>query len=176
MRLWFLVFHVEPRDLVFSGWAIIGAAEAWVYAENCVVGVGSIDYVRVGVSMLSRLVDAAREGFRARTAYPPMLMNTVSHFLARLGLPRYMYKVIAADPWTMPFRAVGELGLVRNIAYLHGILELVKGWARVGRKTSYSIHALLRASGYNADEGLASRARRAIPCRLRLTQAVNHPF
>ncbi|WP_243681760.1 hypothetical protein [Vulcanisaeta souniana] len=45
------------------------------------------------------------------------------------------------------------------------------GWGgRVGRKTSYTIHALLRASGYNADEGgLASRARLPMPCRLRLT-------
>lgn len=100
-------------------------------------------------------------------------MNSTSYFLAKLGLPRYMYKVIAADPpWVVPFKAVGDLGLVRNIAYLHGILELVRGgWGgRVGRKTSYTIHALLRASGYNADEGgLASRARLPMPCRLRLT-------
>ncbi len=55
-------------------------------------------------------------------------MNSTSYFLAKLGLPRYMYKVIAADPpWVVPFKAVGDLGLVRNIAYLHGILELVRG-------------------------------------------------
>ncbi|BDR91815.1 hypothetical protein Vsou_09080 [Vulcanisaeta souniana JCM 11219] len=169
MRLWFLVFHAEPRDLVFNRNAVIGAAEVWVDVGNCLVGVGGVDYVVVGVGVLSKLVDAAREGFRARTAYPPMLMNSTSYFLAKLGLPRYMYKVIAADPWVVPFKAVGDLGLVRNIAYLHGILELVRGWGRVGRKTSYTIHALLRASGYNADEGLASRARLPMPCRLRLT-------
>ncbi|WP_243681756.1 hypothetical protein [Vulcanisaeta souniana] len=71
MRLWFLVFHAEPRDLVFNRNAVIGAAEVWVDVGNCLVGgVGGVDYVVVGGvgGVLSKLVDAAREGFRARTA------------------------------------------------------------------------------------------------------------
>ena len=163
-----VVFYVEPRDLVFGGSAIIGAAG--VEVDECIVVIKDLKYTEMDVSGLPMLADLVRQGVKPRTAYPPMLMDAVSYFLARLGLPRHAYKVVAADPRSTPFRAVNAEGIVRNIAYLHGVLGIVaREWRSMDTpKPSYAIHAMLRASGYNADEEYARRHRGPIPCTVKL--------
>ena len=163
-----VIFYAEPKDLIFGGSAIIGAAG--VEVDECVVAIKDLKHTEMGVSELLRLADLVRQGVKPRTAYPPMFMDAVSYFLARLGLPRHVYKVVAADPRSTPFKAFNVEGIVRNIAYLHGILSIVaREWRSMNTpKPSYAIHAMLRASGYNADEEYARRHRGPIPCTIKL--------
>ncbi len=154
--------------MIFGGEAFIGMVN--IETNECEVTLSSIKYIEAGLSSLAGLTGLTKEGIKARTAYPPMYMDTVSYFLTRLGLPRHAYKVVAADPWTVPFKANNGEGIIRNIAYLHGVLELIKDWARENPKTSYAVHRLLLNSDYGADEDLAARARHLRPCRLRLAQ------
>ena len=163
-----LVFYAEPRELLFGGNAVVGIVD--VDIEDCVITVGGVKHVVIGVEDLRGLTDLTRQGFKPLTAYPSQYMALVAHLLARLGLPRYMYKVVNADPRTTPLRAVGDGDVVRNIAYLHGVLSIVaRNWVGMGKpKASHAIHAMLRASGYNADENLAKRYRGPTPCRVKL--------
>ena len=165
-----LIFYAEPRELVLSGRAVVGAADVDVNVEGCVVTVANVRHTVISVDELTHLAELARQGFKARTAYPSQYLNSVAYFLARLGLARSMYKVVAADPWTTPLKAGTVEGLVRNIAYLHGVrdIAITRRLSLKAPKTLYAIHALLKASGYNADETLARRYNAPTPCRARL--------
>ena len=164
-----VIFHVEPRALIFGGFAVVGAATIEVDPGDCIVTVGNIKYTTVGVEDLHHLLDLVEQGIKPITAYPSQYMDAVAYFLARLGLMRYMYRVVNADPRSTPFKAMNADSIVRNIAYIHGIKELViaKKLHKMVRKTSYAIHAILRASGYNADEALAARYN-ALTCKAKL--------
>ena len=165
-----VIFHAELKALILGGSAVIGAATIDVDPGNCLVTVSGVKYTIVGVEDLHHLLDLVKQGIKPLTAYPSQYMDAVAYFLARLGLPRYMYRVVNADPRTTPFKAVNGGDVVRNIAYIHGIKQLViaRQLHKLARKTSYAIHAILRTSGYNADETLASRYNAPTPCRARL--------
>ncbi len=160
-----LIFHIEPRDLIFGGYAIIGYATAEI--GECSVEVKGIEHAKAGVDAL---IEAVKQGVKLHTAYPSMYMDAVNYFLGRLGVPRHMLKYVNADPRAMPFRALDDAGVIRNIAYLHCVGQFVINrqlhqWAR---KTSHAIHGILLKSGYNADKALANRYRGPVPCRVRL--------
>ncbi|WP_054854559.1 hypothetical protein [Vulcanisaeta distributa] len=160
-----LAFFIEPRELILGDYAIIGYATAEI--GDCNVSIKSLEYVRAGVDAL---VKAVNQGIKLHTAYPSMYMDVVNYFLRRLGVPRYAYKVVNADPMATPFRAVTDADVVRNIAYLHGVLWIVaRNWLRMGKpKTSHAIHGILLKSGYNADKALADRYRGPVPCKIKL--------
>ncbi len=153
-----LAFFIEPRSLIFGGSVVIGSLT--VEVSGCVVSVGGgVDHVRV---VVDHLRSAVGKGIPLHTAYPSEYMDVVMYFLTRLGgVPRTMVRYVNADPRFVPFRAFGDTDVVRNIGYLHGIKQLIinKQLHHHCGKTSYAIHALLRASGYNADEELARRYR-----------------
>ena len=162
-----LIFYAEPRSLIFGGDAIIGVVE--VKINECTVTMSSIEYAKVHVSELAKLTWLSRQVI-IETAYSPSRMVSVSYFLARIGLPRYTYRVVAADPETAPLKATSNLDILRNIAYLHGVkqIAITKQLHLLSRKTSYAVHKLLLESGYNADRSLADRYRGPIPCRVKL--------
>ncbi|ADN49546.1 hypothetical protein [Vulcanisaeta distributa] len=168
MRWEALAFYIEPRELLFCGKAVVGVAD--VDMDDCAIAVSSIKHAVISVEDLHGLTDLIRQGIKPLTAYPSHYMALVTHLLGRVGIPRYAFKVVNADPHITPFKAVGAEGIIRNIAYLHGVLNIVaRNWVRMGRpKASYAIHAMLRASGYNADRDLANRYRGSIPCRVKL--------
>ena len=154
-----VIFHADLRTLIFGGSAVIGAAIIDVDPSNCLVTVSNVKYTIVGVEDLHHLLDLVEQGIKPITAYPSQHMDAVAYFLARLGLPRYTYRVVNADPRAVPLKAADPAGIVRNIAYIHGVKQLViaRRFHEHARKTSYAIHAILRASGYNADKDLANR-------------------
>ena len=169
MRWDAIAFYAEPRALILGGSAVVGAATIDVDPVECVVSVTNIEYVMVSVDDLTGLVDLYRRGVKPLTAYPAMYEEVVKHFLSRLSLPKYMYKVVNADPITMPFKAANPEGIVRNIAYLHGLNRIIiANWRKLGKpKTSHALHAILKASGYNADLDYARYYPKA-PCKVRL--------
>ncbi|WP_054854588.1 hypothetical protein [Vulcanisaeta distributa] len=88
------------------------------------------------------MIKAVNQGFKLHTAYPSMYMDSVMYFLGRLGIPRLSLRVVDADPRAMPFKAVTDADVVRNIAYLHVVKEIASGvnctWARGGPHTQYT--------------------------------------
>ena len=164
-----LVFYVEPRALILGGTAVIGTATIEVDSNNCSVSVGNIEYTVIGVEDLHHLAGLHVQGIKPLTAYPSKYMDAVDYFLSRMGLPKYMYKVVNADPRAIPLKAANPESVVRNIAYLHGLNRIIiANWKRLGKpKTSHVLHAILKASGYNADPDYARYYPKA-PCRAKL--------
>ena len=164
-----VIFHADLRTLIFGGSAVVGATTIDADPAECVVSVSNVKYASVSVRDLNMLVDLYGQGVKPLTAYPANHMDAVAYFLARLGLPRYMYKVVNADPRAMPLKALSDEGVVRNIAYLHGLnAVIIANWKRLGKpKTSHVLHAVLKASGYNADPDYARYYPKA-PCRVKL--------
>ena len=165
-----LIFYAEPRELILNGKALIGAASIDVDINDCVVKVNDIRYVEVSTNELTKLTNMTKLGIKARTAYPTHYLYPITYFLTRMGIPRNMYKVVVADPRTTPLKPYNNEELIRNIAYLHGVRDIVitKGLSRKSHKTLYVIHALLINSGYNADKDLAKKYKGPIPCRVKL--------
>ncbi|ADY01203.1 hypothetical protein VMUT_0995 [Vulcanisaeta moutnovskia 768-28] len=160
-----LTFYIEPRELIFGEVAIIGAVT--VEIGDCDVAVKDLKLVRASIKDLAKAVG---RDIALHTAYPSEYLDVATYFLGRYGIPRLSLRVVNADPREVPFRAFNDEGLLRNIAYLHGVKHVVlsNNIHLNSRKTSYTVHKILMESGYNADKNLAKRHRGSLPCRVRL--------
>jgi len=122
--------------------------------------------VEWGYSRLSALRDFLTEensrvvGTRVLTAFPAGLGHSVFFMLRRLGFDRRWFKVVNADPTTVPLKANNDYEVLRNIAYLHAIHRLVvidklKRLLWIKHKTATPItHAILAKSDYNHNKHL----------------------
>jgi hypothetical protein len=97
---------------------------------------------------------------RVFTAFPAGLGYSVFFILARLGFDRRWFKVVNADPTTVPLKANNDYEVLRNIAYLHAIHKLVvidklkkPLWIKHKMATPIT-HAILMKSNYNHDRHL----------------------
>ena len=97
---------------------------------------------------------------RVFTAFPAGLGYSVFFILARLGFDRRWFKVVNADPTTVPLKANNDYEVLRNIAYLHAIHKLIvidklKKPLWIKHKTTTPIaHAILMKSNYNHNKHL----------------------
>ena len=94
------------------------------------------------------------------TAFPAGLGHSVFFILNRLGFDRRWFKVVNADPTTVPLKANNDYEVLRNIAYLHAIHKLIvidklKGPLWIRHKTATPItHAILTKSNHNHNKHL----------------------
>jgi hypothetical protein len=97
---------------------------------------------------------------RVFTAFPAGLGYSVFFILNRLGFDRRWFKVVNADPTTVPLKANNDLEVLRNIAYLHAIHKLIvidklKKPLWIRHKTATPItHAILAKSNHNHNKHL----------------------
>jgi len=122
-----------------------------------------------GYSRLSALREFLAEensrvvGTRVLTAFPAGLGHSLFFILRRLGFDRRWFRVVNADPTTVPLKASNDLDILRNIAYLHAIHKLIvidrlKKPLWVKHKTATPImHAILMKSNYNHNEHLITQ-------------------
>jgi hypothetical protein len=125
-----------------------------------------VKVVKWGYSRLSAVRDFLTEEnsrvvmTRVFTAFPAGLGYSVFFILARLGFDRRWFKVVNADPTTVPLKAGDDLGVLRNIVYLHAIHRLIvidklKKSLWIKHKTATpAMHAILMKSGYNHNKHL----------------------
>jgi hypothetical protein len=125
-----------------------------------------VKVVKWGYSRLSAVRDFLTEEnsrvvrTRVLTAFPAGLGYSVFFILARLGFDRRWFKVVNADPTTVPLKANNDYEVLRNIAYLHAIHKLIvidklKRPLWIRHKTATPItHAILMKSNYNHDRHL----------------------
>lgn len=122
-----------------------------------------------GYSRLSALREFLAEensrvvGTRVLTAFPAGLGHSLFFILRRLGFDRRWFRVVNADPTTVPLKANNDLETLRNIAYLHAIHKLIvidklKRLLWIKHKTATPItHAILMKSGYNHNKHLITQ-------------------
>ncbi len=100
---------------------------------------------------------------RVLTAFPAGLGHSIFFILTRLGFDRRWFKMVNADPTTVPLKANDDLEVLRNIAYLHAVHKLIvidrlKGPLWIRHKTATpTMHAILMKSGYNHDKHLVTQ-------------------
>ena len=122
--------------------------------------------VEWGYSRLSAvrefLAEENSRAVRARvlTAFPAGLGHSLFFILNRLGFDRRWLKMVNADPTIVPLKANDDLGVLRNIAYLHAIhklivIERLKKPLWIRHKTATpTMHAILMKSRYNHNKHL----------------------
>jgi len=94
------------------------------------------------------------------TAFPAGLGHSLFFIFNRLGFDRRWFKVVNADPTTVPLKANNDYEVLRNIAYLHAIHRLIvidklKKPLWIRHKTATPItHAILAKSNYNHNKHL----------------------
>jgi len=125
-----------------------------------------VKVVKWGYSRLSAVRDFLTEEnsrvvrTRVLTAFPAGLGHSVFFILNRLGFDRRWFKVVNADPTTVPLKANNDYEVLRNIAYLHAIHKLIvidklKRPLWIKHKTTTPIaHAILMKSNYNHNKHL----------------------
>jgi hypothetical protein len=97
---------------------------------------------------------------RVLTAFPAGLGHSLFFILRRLGFDRRWFKVVNADPTTVPLKAGDDYEVLRNIAYLHAIHKLIvidklKRPLWIRHKTATPImHAILMKSNHNHNKHL----------------------
>jgi len=125
-----------------------------------------VKVVKWGYSRLSAVRDFLTEEnsrvvrTHVLTAFPAGLGHSLFFILRRLGFDRRWFKVVNADPTTVPLKADNDLEVLRNIAYLHAVHKLIvidrlkkPLWIRHKTATP-TMHAILMKSGYNHDKHL----------------------
>jgi len=171
-----IVFHIRSvRDLFLVG---LGARVAVGAFDVTVEGGDEAFTIRAkvvewGYSRLSALRDFLVEEnpMTVRTpvftAMPAGLAIPTFFMLKRLGFNRRWFRTVNADPTTVPLKAGDDLGVLRNIAYMHAVLRFVveevlnpRMRLRMNEKAPMA-HAVLARSNYSADAALVRRHVRA---------------
>ena len=171
-----VVFYIRSvRDLFLVG---LGASVAVGEFDVTVEGGNEAFTIRArvvewGYSRLSALRDFLVEENSVTvktpvfTAMPAGLAIPAFFMLRRLGFNRRWFRTANADPTAMPLKASDDLGVLRNIAYIHAVLRFVVEDAlnprmrlRMNEKAPMA-HAVLARSNYSADAALVRRHVRA---------------
>ena len=164
-----VVFYIRSvRDLFLAG---LGASVAVGAFDVTVEGGDGVFTIRAkvvewGYSRLSALKDflaeenSGRVGTPAFTAMPAGLAITTFFILRKLGFNRRWFRTVNADPTAVPLKAGDDLGILRNIAYIHAVLRFVveevlnpRMRLRMSEKAPMA-HAVLARSNYSADAAL----------------------
>ncbi len=167
-----IVLYIRSvRDLFLAGLgarAAVGAFDVDITVEGETFTIRA-KVVEWGYSRLSALRDFLAEensgGVRTPvfTAMPAGLAIPTFFMLRRLGFNRRWFRTVNADPTVVPLKAGDDLGVLRNIAYLHAVLRFVVEEVLNPRlrlhmsEKAPMTHAVLARSNYNADAALVRR-------------------